>query len=242
MGDPDALRGGAPGALTGDRLVQVRFKGHRIELFMLAEELVIPIGRHVIVEAERGIDAGILLRCDAGRLIPSGRKEIKRILREATGEEICHLARVRREDEEALRICRQRVESSGLTMRVTDAEHQFDGNRVTFYFTADGRVDFRALVRDLAKTFRTRIELRQIHPREAVRRQGGIGPCGQCLCCASFLQSFEPVTLKMAKKQNLALTPARISGMCGRLLCCLAFNNACEAEACPRGRAEESQG
>jgi cell fate regulator YaaT (PSP1 superfamily) len=109
-------------------------------------------------------------------------------------------------------------------MQTVDAEYQFDGNRVTFYFTAEGRVDFRALVRDLAKIFRTRIELRQINPRESARRQGGVGPCGRGLCCASFLQSFEPVTLKMAKRQNLTLSPQRISGVCGRLLCCLGFN------------------
>jgi cell fate regulator YaaT (PSP1 superfamily) len=111
-----------------------------------------------------------------------------------------------------------------MPMQTVDAEYQFDGNRVTFYFTAEGRVDFRALVRDLAKIFRTRIELRQINPRESARRQGGVGPCGRSLCCATFLQSFEPVTLKMAKQQNLALSPQRISGICGRLLCCLGYN------------------
>jgi len=206
------------------KMAQVRFKGHRIELFILPDDVEVQPGGVVIVEADRGIDAGTLLRCGPGQLSARPRQAVQRILRAATKEELHHLEQVREEDASALRICRERVEVSGPPMRMIDAEFQFDGNRVTFYFTAEGRVDFRALVRDLAKIFRTRIELRQIHPREAARRQGGVGPCGMNLCCGSFLQSFEPVTLKMAKRQNLALAPTRISGLCGRLLCCLAFD------------------
>lgn len=190
----------------------------------MAEDLEIERDRHVIVEADRGVDLGKLVRLDAGRIAPNPRKEIRRVLRPATPDELRHLARIRSEDAEALRVCRERVAASGLPMQTIDAEYQFDGNRVTFYFTAEGRIDFRLLVRDLAKIFRTRIELRQIPPRESAKRQGGLGPCGRPLCCSSYLQAFEPVTLKMAKAQNLALTPARISGMCGRLLCCLSYN------------------
>lgn len=204
--------------------MQVGFKGHRIDLSILPHDLSVTTGTLVIVEADRGIDAGRILRPDAGRLQVNPNRPVRRILRVATEEENRHLDRVRSDDEGALKVCRERVAASGLPMQVIEAEHQFDGNRVTFYFTADGRIDFRALVRDLAKIFRTRIELRQINPREAARRQGGLGPCGRSLCCGCFLQSFEPVTLKMAKRQNLALAPARISGMCGRLLCCLAYN------------------
>jgi cell fate regulator YaaT (PSP1 superfamily) len=205
-------------------MVQVCFKGHRIELFILPDNVQVQPGDVVIVEADRGIDAGTLLRCGPGQLSAQARKPVQRVLRPATEEELRHLERIRDEDATALRTCRERVEGSRLPMRMIDAEYQFDGNRVTFYFTAEGRVDFRSLVRDLAKVFRTRIELRQIHPREAARRQGGVGPCGMNLCCGSFLQSFEPVTLKMAKRQNLALAPTRISGLCGRLLCCLAYD------------------
>ena len=118
-------------------------------------------------------------------------------------------------------------------MKVIDAETQFDGNRVTFYFTADHRVDFRELVRDLASIFRTRIELRQVGARDAARRCDGIGPCGRPLCCTTFLREFEPVTLKMAKEQNLALNPAKISGTCGRLMCCLTY----ECAGLPAGAA-----
>jgi cell fate regulator YaaT (PSP1 superfamily) len=222
------------------RLVQVRFKGHRIDLFILPEDVLAEPGQVVIVEADRGIDAGMLLRCSPGQLSAHPRKTITKVLRAATEEEIRHLERIRQEDEAALRTCRGRVEISGLPMRVIDAEYQFDGNRVTFYFTAEGRVDFRALVRDLAKIFRTRIELRQIQPREAARRQGGVGPCGFNLCCGSFLQAFEPVTLKMAKRQNLALAPTRISGLCGRLLCCLAYDGGeCGGARCRGGSEKE---
>ena len=203
--------------------MQVGFKGHRIDLCIQPEELELRIGQAVIVEADRGVDLGTVLRCDRGMLVPYRRKPARKILRVATEKEIQKSARLRIEEEEALRTCRERVELFQLPMQTVDAEYQFDGNRVTFYFTAEGRVDFRALVRDLAKIFRTRIELRQIHPRESARRLGGIGACGRALCCASFLQTFEPVTLKMAKRQKLALAPQRISGVCGRLLCCLAF-------------------
>ena len=206
------------------RMAQVRFKGHRIELYLLPEDVVVQAGSVVIVEADRGIDARHPAPVRPGQLSARPRQAIQKILRAATADELHHLEQIREEDESALRACRDRVEASGLPMRMIDAEFQFDGNRVTFYFTAEGRIDFRGLVRDLAKVFRTRIELRQIHPREAARRQGGVGPCGLSLCCGSFLQSFEPVTLKMAKRQNLALAPTRISGLCGRLLCCLAFD------------------
>lgn len=208
---------------TDDAVVQVCFKGHRIDLYRLPRGIDLGDRRAVIVEAERGVDLGNLLRGDAGRLPMHPKKDMRAVVRAATDDEIRRLEELRREDDEALRICRERVDAFGLQMRTVDAEFQFDGNRVTF-FVAEGRVDFRMLVRDLARIFRTRIELRQIHQREASRRQGGIGPCGRGLCCSSFLQGFEPVTLKMAKRQNLSLTPVRISGMCGRLLCCLTYD------------------
>jgi cell fate regulator YaaT (PSP1 superfamily) len=216
---------------TSARLAQVAFKGRRIDLCLLPDE-PIDEGTTVVVEADRGVDLGTLIRNDPGRLETHPKNPPRQILRRATEDEIRHIARLREEDAEALRICRECVEMTDLPMRVIDAEFQFDGNRVTFYFVAEGRIDFRALVRDLAKIFRTRIELRQIHPREAARRQGGLGPCGRGLCCAGFLQAFEPVTLKMAKRQNLALTPARISGLCGRLLCCLSYGDGEDEPPC----------
>jgi cell fate regulator YaaT (PSP1 superfamily) len=238
--------GASDGLTAAGALAQVCFKGRRIDLFILPDEELAP-GETVVVEADRGVDLGTLIRESPGRLSMNPSHPPRRILRRATEEERRHVARLREEDAEALRICRERVDLSGLPMRVVDAEYQFDGNRVTFYFVADGRIDFRALVRDLAKIFRTRIELRQIHQREAARRQGGLGPCGRGLCCSSFLQNFEPVTLKMAKRQNIALTPVRISGLCGRLLCCLSYGEdgggcaGCGGEPCdaadPEGEA-----
>jgi cell fate regulator YaaT (PSP1 superfamily) len=145
------------------------------------------------------------------------------LLRHAAKEEVARMSVLEQEDREAHEICRSRAAHFRLQMKVIDAETQFDSNRVTFYFTADRRVDFRELVRDLARTFRTRIELRQIGARDAARRCDGIGPCGRRLCCTGFLTEFEPVTLKMAKQQNLALNPAKISGSCGRLMCCLTY-------------------
>ncbi len=215
---------GPDGSAAAGTLAQVCFKGRRIDLFILPDERLVS-GDTVVVEADRGVDLGTLIREDPGRLRTHPNHPPRKILRRATDEEKRHVARLREEDAEALRICRERVDLSGLPMRVVDAEYQFDGNRVTFYFVADGRIDFRALVRDLAKIFRTRIELRQIHQRDAARRHGGLGPCGRSLCCSSFLQTFEPVTLKMAKRQNIALTPVRISGLCGRLLCCLSYGD-----------------
>ncbi|MFB3907142.1 MAG: stage 0 sporulation family protein [Candidatus Eisenbacteria bacterium] len=235
-GSPAAASGGA-GSGTSPRLVQVRFKGHRYERCLLPDSLDPDPGAYLIVEADRGIDIGLLCHTVAEGAASEDRREPRRVLREAGPEEIRHLETIRSEDEEALRICRERAQALDLPMRFLDAEYQFDGNRVTFYFTAEGRIDFRALVRDLAKIFRTRIELRQIPQREAARRLGGLGPCGRPLCCTRLSGAFEPVTLKMAKRQNLALAPARISGMCGRLLCCLAFKDDGEGEG--EGESEE---
>jgi cell fate regulator YaaT (PSP1 superfamily) len=166
---------------------------------------------------------------------PRKRKQpLRALLRHATPEEIIRLQVLIREDQEAFDICRDRARHFNLDMKVIDAETQFDGNRLTFYFTADRRVDFRELVRDLASIFRTRIELRQVGARDAARRTDGMGPCGRRLCCTTFLRDFEPVTLKLAKEQNLPLNPAKISGSCGRLMCCMNY----EAQAYQAARRE----
>jgi cell fate regulator YaaT (PSP1 superfamily) len=216
-------------------LVCVGFKGRRIDLFELPPELDLPSGTLVLVEAERGIDVGELLDLPAEKVTRRRDTRPRRILRAATSEEREQLAAARREDREALAIVFERVARFGLPMHLVDAEYQFDRNRVTFYFTADHRVDFRELVRDLAGIFRMRIELRQIGTREAARRLGGLGCCGRECCCSSFLWDFERVTLQMARQQNLAINPSRLSGLCGRLLCCLSYEEggrdcaACEA-------------
>ena len=215
--------GSAPEA-PASGLVQIAFKGRRLGLFANPEGLPLARGRAVVVEVERGIDLGQVFALD----VPGARgrpEELTRVLRLATPEDLALLEELRREEPPALARVKSRVAHFALPMHMVDAEYQLDRNRVTFYFTADHRIDFRELVRDLAGIFRTRIELRQISTRDAARRLGGLGPCGLSLCCASFLHDFERVTLQMARAQGTTLNPARLSGLCGRLLCCLSYES-----------------
>lgn len=219
-------------SFPGER-VCVRFKGRRLEVFRNDERLELRPGTPVLVEADRGCDLGVVAETTPPGLTGRPEPRPRRVLREATPEEVERWQAIRAEDDVSLAVVRERVEHFRLPMHLVDAEHQFDGNRISFFFTADHRVDFRDLVRDLAGIFRTRIELRQIGTREAARRLGGLGPCGRDLCCECFLWDFERVTLQMARDQNLAINPSRLSGICGRLLCCLTY------EECPgrNGRA-----
>ena len=201
----------------------IAFRGGRREVFVNPKKLDLRLQTPVLVEAERGKDLGWVAVCDGEPLKRRKGQPLRGILRVATEEEVSRLAVLSEEDQEALEICRGRAENFNLEMKIIDAETQFDGNRVTFYFTAERRVDFRELVRDLASIFRTRIELRQVGARDAARRCDGMGPCGRQLCCTTHLLEFEPVTLKMAKEQNLSLNPVKISGSCGRLMCCLTY-------------------
>ena len=153
------------------------------------------------------------------------------MIRIAGPEDAEQVERNRKAARKAMDICREKIREHGLEMKLVDAEYTFDRNKLIFYFTADGRVDFRELVRDLAAVFRTRIELRQIGVRDEAKMLGGIGPCGRILCCSSFLGDFEPVSIKMAKDQNLSLNPVKISGLCGRLMCCLNEMNFIGSEA-----------
>jgi cell fate regulator YaaT (PSP1 superfamily) len=219
--------------------VCVRFKGRRLEIYRNDERLKLLPGALVMVEAERGCDLGEVVEMPPAGVSVRREPRVRRLLREATPEEVEQWRAVRAEDDAALAMVRERVKHFGLPMHLVDAEHQFDRNRISFFFTADHRVDFRDLVRDLAAIFRTRIELRQIGTREAARRLGGLGPCGRDLCCCCFLWDFERVTLQMARDQNLAINPSRLSGTCGRLLCCLTYEecpgrNGREGAGCPR--------
>ena len=222
---PDTLAADAAGipVAAPQELVQVVFKGRRVEIFTNPDALAMARGARVIVEVERGIDLGEVLSTGSFDLHRRRQKVVRRILRLATPEEIARLDQVRGEDPAALRTVKDRVVRFGLPMHLVDAEYQLDGNRVTLYFTADHRIDFRELVRDLAAIFRTRIELRQINAREAARRLGGIGPCGRCICCCSVCSDFERVSLQTARTQRATCNPTRLSGACGRLLCCLAY-------------------
>lgn len=182
-------------------------------------------GQYIIVETARGLEAGRVVI--AAKKIPRSdlSDPLKPILHLATEDELRMMLSFKSKEKEALVLCHERVLQHKLPMKLVEAEYTFDGSRLTFYFTADERVDFRALVRDLAATFRTRIELRQIGARDQAKLQGGLGPCGKTLCCSSWITEFGIVSIKMAKEQGLPLNPSKISGVCGRLMCCLAYEN-----------------
>ena len=178
-------------------------------------------GEHVIVETARGVEFGtVVLGC---REVEDEKvvQPLKQVIRVATPEDYEINEKNREKEKTAFGICLEKIQKHGLEMKLIDAEYTFDNNKVLFYFTADGRIDFRELVKDLASVFRTRIELRQIGVRDETKIIGGIGICGRPLCCHSYLSEFAPVSIKMAKEQNLSLNPTKISGVCGRLMCCL---------------------
>lgn len=177
--------------------------------------------QHVIVETAKGVEIGTVVL--PNREMPEEKivAPLKGILRVATKEDEETQATNREKEKEAYRICYEKIRKHGLEMKLIDAEYTFDNNKLLFYFTADGRIDFRELVKDLAGVFRTRIELRQIGVRDETKIRGGIGICGRPLCCHTYLSDFAPVSIKMAKEQNLSLNPTKISGVCGRLMCCL---------------------
>ena len=204
--------------------VEVRFKKGRQHWYVNPREVPLEIGDGVIVNADRGEDMGSVVHQSSESHYPlEDGKEMHEVIRRAAREDDKTLLRNRSREEEALEVCASRIESRKLNMKLVDVEMQFDGNKITFYFTAEKRIDFRELVKDLASTFKTRIELRQIGVRDEAKRLNGCGPCGKNLCCSSFLREFSPVTLRMARDQHLALSPNKISGVCGRLMCCLAY-------------------
>lgn len=206
-------------------VVGVRFKkAGKIYYFDPGE---FPIRKHdfVIVETARGIEYGKAVTDmkqvnEHDVVLP-----LKKVVRVADQKDQLNVEENKRAAEEAYEVCCEKVIEHQLDMKLVDVEYTFDRNKIIFYFTADGRVDFRNLVKDLASIFRTRIELRQIGVRDEAKMLGGIGPCGRMLCCSTFLGDFEPVSIKMAKDQNLSLNPTKISGLCGRLMCCLKYEN-----------------
>jgi len=203
-------------------IVEVQFKAQRKEFFKNVRDLYLRTGNYCVVQADRGEDMGMIVSLTRAR--PDEIEiDMKEVLRHATEKDITQINETREKEREALNVCQEKVTEHSLPMKLVDVEYQFDGNKITFYFTSEGRIDFRELVKDLAGVFRTRIDLRQIGVRDEARRFDGMGMCGRRLCCATFLKDFEPVTLKMAKDQNLPLTPSKISGACGRLMCCLTY-------------------
>lgn len=178
-------------------------------------------GDQVVVETERGLGVGQVIRPPRERRVTDG--TLVTIKRKASDDDLAALERIHQKETEAFRFCVNRIIERSMPMKLVQVEYQFDSSKAVFFFTADGRVDFRDLVKDLAHTFHTRIEMRQIGVRDEAKMVGGIGICGRELCCSSFLRDFQPVSVKMAKEQNLALNPNKISGQCGRLLCCLDY-------------------
>lgn len=204
-------------------VVGVRFKRAGKIYYFDPGELDVQAGQRVIVETVRGIELGDIT------VGPKKVREedivapLKQVIRVATEGDIGVDEQNRNKEREAFDICLKAIDKHDLEMKLVDVEYTFDSNKIIFYFTADGRIDFRELVKDLAAVFKTRIELRQIGVRDEAKMLGGLGPCGRSLCCSSFLGDFEPVSIKMAKEQNLSLNPTKISGICGRLMCCLKY-------------------
>lgn len=229
--DPEHLE--SPEATAPESFWAVEFKGNRREYFSNPKGLEFRVGQFVIVQVERGEDIGRVKRAVApSELLPEGEKAYQ-IQRVANRDDLDRMLVNRRMEEESHKTCEELIGKHGLKMKLADVAYQFDCNKIVFYFTADKRVDFRELVKDLANTYRTRIELRQIGVRDEAKRLGGFGSCGLPLCCAAFLKEFQPITTQMAKDQNLSLNPSKISGNCGRLLCCLNYEKDAYAQALP---------
>ena len=203
------------------KVVGVRFRSAGKIYYFDPQKLDIKKGEHVIVETARGVEYGTVVLGIKEIADDEITAPLKPVIRIATQKDDKQEASNREKEKNAMAVCLEKIKKHKLDMKLIDAEYTFDNNKVLFYFTADGRVDFRELVKDLAAVFKTRIELRQIGVRDETKIVGGIGICGRPLCCHTFLDEFAPVSIKMAKEQNLSLNPTKISGVCGRLMCCL---------------------
>lgn len=203
------------------KVIGVRFRNAGKIYFFDPGKLEISLGDHVIVETARGVEYGSVVL--GSREVEDSKvvQPLKTVIRLASHEDEEIERKNKEKEKEAFRICMEKIKKHNLQMKLIDAEYTFDNNKVLFYFTADGRIDFRELVKDLAAVFKTRIELRQVGVRDETKILGGVGICGRPLCCHSYLSEFVPVSIKMAKEQNLSLNPTKISGVCGRLMCCL---------------------
>jgi len=206
-------------------VVGIKFRSAGKVYYFDPGEFQLSLGDSVIVETARGMEFGTVTR-EAGAVKKSEIVQpLKKIVRKADEKDIKIYEENLHKKQKALDLCQEKIEKHALDMKLIDVEYTFDNNKIIFYFTSDGRVDFRELVRDLAGVFRMRIELRQIGVRDEAKMLGGIGNCGKGLCCHEWLSDFEPVSIKMAKLQNLSLNPTKISGICGRLMCCLKYEN-----------------
>ena len=204
-------------------VIGIRFKGTGKVYYFDPKGEILNEGDHAIVETARGVECGYVSM--GNRDVPENEIvfPLKEVIRKATEADIAHMKENEAKQVEAFAICEKKILEHNMEMKLVDVEITFDNNKILFYFTADGRVDFRNLVKDLASVFRTRIELRQIGVRDEAKMLGGLGICGRPFCCSTFLSDFQPVSIKMAKEQGLSLNPVKISGTCGRLMCCLKY-------------------
>ncbi len=204
-------------------VIGVRFKEVGKIYYFDPDGIPFSLGQRVIVETVRGVECGEVAM--ANRKITNSQivKPLKKVIRPASDADLQQLEANKQKEKQAFSVCQKKISEHRLDMKLVDVEYTFDNNKILFYFTADGRVDFRELVKDLASIFRTRIELRQIGVRDEAKMLGGLGVCGRSFCCSSFLGEFQPVSIKMAKEQSLSLNPTKISGICGRLMCCLKY-------------------
>lgn len=212
------------------RVIGVKFKESGKSYYFDPRDTELKQGDEVIVETARGMEYGIVAH--EVKEIPDDEviQPLREVVRAATDADREQLKKNKEKEREAFLICEEKIAAHKLEMKLVDVEYTFDSNKILFYFTADGRIDFRELVKDLASVFRTRIELRQIGIRDEAKMLGGIGICGRGLCCSTFLEGFHPVSIKMAKEQGLSLNPTKISGNCGRLMCCLKYEQNCYDE------------
>jgi cell fate regulator YaaT (PSP1 superfamily) len=207
------------------KLVQVRLReAGNIQSFMLGD-LDIKKDDYCIIQSERGLEYGQIVSEPHAAMAEELSQEVKMVVRKITINDRYQIIKNIRDAKAAFKTCLEKIKEHVLPMKLVDVEYAFDRTKIVFYFTSDGRVDFRELVKDLARVFKSRIELRQIGVRDEAKLIGGIGPCGLKICCAAYLRAFDPINIRMAKDQNLSLNPTKISGVCGRLLCCLKYEN-----------------
>ncbi len=206
-------------------VVQVRLRESGKILYFSTTGIRPSIGSYVIVQADRGLEYGLVISEPEIVLDAEIEEPLRSVVREANAADLNQIEKNKNKIKDIMATCERKIKEHNLAMKLIEAEYSFDRSRIVFYFTAEGRVDFRELIKDLAAIFKARIELKQIGVRDEARLLGGFGPCGRPLCCASFLKDFEPVTIKMAKEQNLPLNPTKISGLCGRLMCCLGYES-----------------
>lgn len=204
-------------------VVQVKIREAGKVSYYEVNGIALNIGDYVIVEADRGLEYGQVISELEKTIEADIEGALKKVMRKATAHDLKQIKENERKAHQALKLASERIEKHKLIMKIIEVEYSFDRSKIVFYFTAEGRIDFRDLVKDLAGVFKARIELKQIGVRDEAKFLGGIGPCGRPLCCAKFLKSFEPVTIRMAKDQRLPLASSKISGLCGRLMCCLSF-------------------